>query len=202
MEVGTHSVSTSIHVGPPAHCHEKPVRPNQDAKHEPMPFGTDCGASPAEPGLVSAGLAMVSPARALLARLRSPLLTVWRARSDAPGVVHLSAWTDRLEPDAEMAAQADPAWPELAGIRTAGAEALRQLSCRWPPYAQPPVVGLVTDGTGLAVSGEHPSGLSKKWLADQLEGGSPASIILPFDRNGLWALISGPSARRARRGGH
>lgn len=159
----------------------------------------------AEPALIQAGRELLAPARALLARHRSPLLTLCQARGDAAQMVRLFAWTDRLEPGEEIVAEGDPAKAAQAAIRSAGARALRQVALRWPPYARPPVIGLVTDGTGLAISGEHPCGLSSQWLIDQLERGAPASVIIPFDENGVWALLSrapGPSSRSSieRRG--
>jgi hypothetical protein len=137
-----------------------------------------------------AGSEMLTPARALLARLLSPLLTVCRGRDDGAEVVRLFAWTDMLEPGDEIGAGSELAGPEQIAIQIAGAQALREVAVRWPPYAMPPVVGLVTDGIGLAISGEHPCGLSRQWLIDQLERGSPASVIIPFDPSGVWALLS------------
>jgi hypothetical protein len=149
-----------------------------------------------EPDLVRAGEMLLRPAAALLARLGSPLLTVSRFRSDPPDRIRLFAWTDRLEPGEEIARSGIATGPELAPLHEAGAEALRQVSLRWPAYAVPSVVGLVTDGTGIAVSGEHPSGLTSSWLIDQIEQRSAASIILPFDPNGVWALVGLASGER------
>jgi hypothetical protein len=167
------------------------VRLTRDANQESPREGAGRAAASAESALIEAGTEMLVPARALLARLALPLLTVWRAHNEAADVVRLSVWTNMLTPGEEVDRGWNSDWPELGAIRAAGAEALRQISCRWPPYALPPVIGLVTDGTGLAASGEHPSGLSQQWLLDHIGRGSPASIILPFDTNGVWALISG-----------
>jgi hypothetical protein len=151
----------------------------------------------AEPALIEAARELLAPVRSLLARQRSPLLTLCQARGDS--AVRLFGWTERLEPGEEILAGGASAETVHAAIRAAGARALRQVALRWPPYAPPPAIGLVTDGTGLAISGEHPCGLSRQWLIDQLGQGAPASIILPFDESGVWALLSrtpaGPSCR-------
>ncbi|TFI57095.1 hypothetical protein E2493_16830 [Sphingomonas parva] len=139
-----------------------------------------------EPELLLAGQRMLAPAAALLARLQAPLLTVSRCSADAEATVRLSSWTRFLEPGEEIG----DAGGALAELREAGAEALREVARRWPPYATPPIIGLVTDGIGLAVSGEHPSGLSRNWLLDQIERRSSASIIIPFGTSGVWSLLA------------
>ena len=153
----------------------------------------------AEPGLIEAGHELLAPVRTLLAQHRAPLLTLCQARGDSADAVRLFGWTERLEPGEEIVAKGASAEAAQAAIRAAGAQALRQVALRWPPYAPPPVIGLVTDGTGLAISGEHPSGLSRQWLIDQLGQGAPASVIIPFDENGVWGLLSrvpaAPSSR-------
>lgn len=63
-----------------------------------------------------------------------------------------------------------------------------QLRHRWPMNARPPVIGVVTDGTGLAISSGHPSGLSPEWLTEHLDGQSLATAIIPFGRAASTAL--------------
>ena len=152
----------------------------------------------AEPDLLRAGRAMIVPARQLLRRIRAPLLTIATFRGDP--AVRLFPWTQSLEPGAALDMREAAFWPEMEALVEAGFEALRQVALRWPGYALPPVIGLVTDGSGLAVSGENPSGLTTRWLLDQIEFASPASIIIPFAPDGLWSLLSprgmpGPAAR-------
>jgi hypothetical protein len=175
------------------------MRPTHTATAALPRPGTEPTIAGREPDLLRAARRMLAPAAALLARLEAPLLTVSRGRADRGGKVRLSVWTRLLEPGADAGADAD--WPEMAALREAGGEALRQVSLRWPAYALPPVIGLVTDGVGLAVSGDHPSGLSRNWLLDQIERRSAASIIIPFGASGVWSLLAsdvqGPG-RRAR----
>ena len=152
----------------------------------------------AEPDLLRSGRAMIVPAGQLLRRIRAPLLTIATFRGDP--AVRLFPWTRTLGPGDALDLSEAAFWPEIEPLVEAGSEALRQVALRWPGYALPPVIGLVTDGSGLAVSGENPSGLTSRWLLDQIEFAAPASIIIPFASNGLWSLLSpgmvpGPAAR-------
>ena len=166
------------------------VHPARDADDRPARADSVFAPACAETALVRSGLELLGPVRALLARHRSALVTICQARGDPKGKVRLFAWTDTLEPGEEILAERGPTRSLHAEIVTAGERALRQVALRWPPYALPPVIGLVSDGSGLAVSGEHPCGLSRRWLIDQLGRGAPASVIIPFDQNGVWALLS------------
>jgi hypothetical protein len=147
----------------------------------------------AEPELFRFGRAMVTPAARLLARIRAPFVTVAAFRGDPS--IRLVPWTDRLEPGQPLDMREAAFWPETKALVEAGSQALRHVARRWPDYALPDAIGLVSDGTGLAVSGENPSGLTARWLLDQIEFGSPASIVIPFDPQGIWALVS-PMAER------
>ena len=145
---------------------------------------------PAERDLICAGQKMLPWSAKLLARLNAPLLTIACRSADPSQSVRLVPWNDRLEPGAELDPTTAPEWPEVTPLTAVAAPALRDVSLRWPAYARPPIIGFVTDGTGLAISAEHPAALSSRWLLDQMNGSSKASIILPFRENGVWALIA------------
>ena len=95
--------------------------------------------------------------------------------------------------------------PELALARTIAAEARNRalfaklssaadalfadLATRWPSYAAPPLVGLVTDGTGLALSPDDPWPLCSGWLQRQQRGAASLIEIVPFDPAGAWPRL-------------
>lgn len=60
------------------------------------------------------------------------------------------------------------------------------LATRWPAYAPPPLVGLVTDGTGLAVAPDDPWPLCPGWLQRQKRGVASVVELVPFDPAGAW----------------
>lgn len=152
----------------------------------------------AEPALLGAGLAMIPHAARLLTRIGAPLLTVATFRGDA--AIRLIPWSPGLTPGTALDMSEAAFWPEVELLVDTGSEALRQIALRWPGYALPPAIGLITDGTGLAASGDDPSGLSADWLLDPIRSSSPPSILVPFAPTGIWSLLS-PDMVPANSGG-
>lgn len=70
---------------------------------------------------------------------------------------------------------------------TEAADALfADLRTRWPPYAAPPLIGLVTDGTGLGLSPDDPWPLAPGWIQRQRRGAASLVEIVPFAPVGAW----------------
>lgn len=163
-----------------------------DANFLPLPSGEQ-HALPAirmgpEPRLLAAARRTARCAAALLRSIKAPLLTVVRDMSCEPMRVRVLPWSDRLVPGDELdTLMHDPAAglrPLIAPLAFSGAETCRLLSLRWPANAAPPVISIVTDGTGVAMSPGHP--------AVPFPAGRRArtAIILPFDEIGPWAMLS------------
>lgn len=184
-------------IGPLTGCSVNVGRPQDRAR----PGAEDAlTRAAAEPELFRAGRAMIAPAARLLARIRAPFVTIAALRGEPS--IQIFSWTDRLEPGPALDMSEAAFWPETETLFEAGSDALRAVARRWPGYALPPAIGLVSDGTGLAVSGENPSGLTARWLLDQIEFASPASIIVPFDPQGVWSLLAPRPARGEARHCH
>ena len=75
----------------------------------------------------------------------------------------------------------------LARLVTAADALFDELASRWPAYAPPPLIGLFTDGTGLAVSPDDPWPLSPGWFQRQQRGVASVIEIIPFAPAGAWS---------------
>jgi hypothetical protein len=82
----------------------------------------------------------------------------------------------------------------LAAFENAGRPLLAELIRRWPAHALPPAVGVVTDGTGVGFSSDHPSPMGPDWLALHLAGKCAATALLPFSPIGAWVRLTAPTA--------
>lgn len=80
----------------------------------------------------------------------------------------------------------------LAALESAAAILLADVICRWPTNAVPPVVGIFTDGGGVAFSSDHPSPLSPDWLALHRAGLCPTTTLLPFRPTSAWSRFVTP----------
>ncbi|HEY0044536.1 MAG TPA: hypothetical protein VGB62_08305 [Allosphingosinicella sp.] len=146
-----------------------------------------------DPELDRAAHAILPHAARLIAAIGGGLVTI--AGKPGGGAVCLHPWTRALEPGEELAGASlanQEAKQAALAIRDEGKALLAAVAKRWPPNAVPPVVGVVTDGTGLAISGAHPSALNAAWLSDHLTGAAPVFEIVPFYNYGLWRLITAP----------
>ncbi|MFM9977352.1 MAG: hypothetical protein ACKVOP_04815 [Sphingomonadaceae bacterium] len=85
----------------------------------------------------------------------------------------------------------------LASVEIAAARLIAELARRWPSYAAPPALGIVTDGGGVVLSSDHPSPLRQDWLALHQQGLCTPTTLLPFAANGAWMLLTA-SAGNAR----
>lgn len=136
-----------------------------------------------EPGLFLAAERARAPAALLLAAAVAPMLTIAAELGKPRPRTMLRYWTLDFAPLPPPAHQEPPpatlrnAEREL---RRTGIELARHLALRWPAQARPKLIGIVTDGVGVAVSGTHPSALSRDWLSDHLSGRARVSTLLPF----------------------
>lgn len=105
----------------------------------------------------------------------------------ADGALRMHWWSARFGTCAEItavpAAFAPADSPEGALQRTA-AELIGYLAGRWPANCAPATLGVITDGTGVAFSPEHPSPLDAGWLLRHCQSGAALTEILPLGENG------------------
>jgi hypothetical protein len=148
-----------------------------------------------EPELVAAARAVLAPASAVAAALGAQLLSLAAAAGEDGASV--SAWTGAatVDLDRKWAARAG-CLEELARLEEAGAKVAALLARRWPAEALPPKIALLTDGTGLALCPDHPSGFSAEWLAKHRAGALPLTFILPFAGGRSWSSFIAPEAQR------
>ena len=137
---------------------------------------------------------LLAPARILLDRFGAPLLTVAMGRDH----IQVAPWTS----DLAIRPQVSDALAARHGVaralneaRVFGGAVCVLLARRWPPNSAPPVIGVVTDGVGLAISGGHPCALTPSWLIDHVAGRATVDMILPFGI--VAARLIEPATRRA-----
>jgi hypothetical protein len=147
----------------------------------------------AQSGLLEAAEQALAPVAFLLSHFRAPLLTVSTRRSERCTRTRLVLWAndfsigDDIEPRVSDSQRLREARIALQGH---GCRLYRELARRWPANAVPPAIGVVTDGTGMAISSSHPSALSRSWLSEHLANLAPVCVLIPFHSNGPWALLS------------
>lgn len=160
------------------------------SRKEPQPAGCSEGDE-----LLDLASQLLAPARILLERFGAPLLTVAVGREH----IQVAPWTSDLairpEISDALAARHGVA-RALNEARVFGGAVCVLLAKRWPPNSAPPIIGVVTDGVGLAISGGHPCALTADWLIDHVAGRATVDMILPF--GGAAARLIEPAARRAR----
>ncbi len=156
-------------------------------------FSPLAGPASGETGLLKAARQALAPAAFLLAHFRAPLLTVSARRSGRCTRTRLVLWRD----DFSIGGEIEQRISENKMLRDArialqdhGCALYRELAHRWPANAVPPAIGVVTDGTGMAVSANHPSALSQAWLTEHLANLAPVSVLIPFRAHGPWALLT------------
>lgn len=78
---------------------------------------------------------------------------------------------------------------DLASLQHAARALLKRLRLRWPAYATPGRLGVVTDGTGLGFAPDDPSPLASEWIARQALGRTGFTEIKPFDPRSAWSML-------------
>ncbi len=69
---------------------------------------------------------------------------------------------------------------------------LERMRQRWPLGMAPTSIGLITDGTGIAIAPEDPWPLAPGWLDRRIARPGSLVALRRFDPAGNWALISHP----------
>ena len=157
-------------------------------------------ALPHEDGLLDAAQRLLVSTAALIAYAELPLVTIAWDRRVVPSVIRILPWRSGPAIDAEIRPEDVP--PELRSalenMASHGLELCLMLARRWPANAVPPVIGVVSDGIGLALSQDHPSATDAQWLSDHLHGHSPAAEILPFAADAALFRLIEPQAGQRR----
>jgi hypothetical protein len=164
------------------------VKPKIEGAESPT-FDRTCAESGAEPELTTAARRLLAPAQALMADLGAPLLSIVTDRRT--GAVELLPWDRSFQvgaPIQEQALERPLARAAALELKARAPLVARHLARRWPANAVPPRIGVVTDGTGVAVSPGHPAALTTAWLSDHAARRAPADALLPFHDRGPWAL--------------
>ena len=87
---------------------------------------------------------------------------------------------------------------DIASLRNArtcerlARQLLERVRQRWPVGMAPKSIGLITDGTGVAVAPEDPWPLAPGWLDRRIARPGSLVALRRFDPAGNWALISHP----------
>lgn len=128
----------------------------------------------------------------LLAKSNAQLLSLTiRTRELARPIA--MCWTGTTEPislPSVLALDQTDIRRALYIFEQAGERLLASLVRRWPANAAPPAIGIVTDGSGVVFSSDHPSPLYPNWLALHQGGMCTPTTLLAFSRNGAWASLS------------
>jgi hypothetical protein len=78
---------------------------------------------------------------------------------------------------------------DVAEIKATIAALLDRLCLRWPSYAVPRRLAVVTDGVGLGFAPEDPWPLGPGWLARQGQGTHGFTDLIFFDPQSAWSLM-------------
>lgn len=153
---------------------------------DPQPFAFDAS-------LTAAAHDMAANARPLLRASDAMLLSVTTVTCPYTAAPKTVSWNEQCLPVDMVSAIAragNALHVALTALEDAGTQLLTDLIRRWPVNALPPIIGIVTDGSGIAFSSEHPSPLSPNWLARHLGGACPTMTLLPFAPTGAWARLT------------
>jgi hypothetical protein len=121
-----------------------------------------------------------------------------------PAKVAMTPWSCTYVPDAALASHLvhnRETEATLDALQSAALILLAELIRRWPTFAVPPAVGIITDGTGIAFSAKAPCSLAVGWLDQQCGEASTISTIVPFSVGGHWSRLVPASNNRSTNGG-
>ncbi|MEG3144387.1 hypothetical protein U1839_06935 [Sphingomonas sp. RT2P30] len=137
-------------------------------------------------------------ARPLLSASRGVLMTLTAPTSPRGAPITTMYWngSGALLPLPAWMLSDDVSRRSLTRFEQAGRLVLDQLVRRWPANALPPAIGVVTDGTGVGFSSDHPSPMWPDWLTLHLTGTCPTTSLLPFSPAGTWARLTAPDVDR------
>ena len=119
----------------------------------------------------------------LLANCHAPLLSVTYDADDPEVGPVVVTWQDDLVARPDIPAH-QCAYPSVqAALRRAALPLLQALRARWPDYARPARIGIVTDGAGVVFSPNEPWPLAPDWLVRQVRASGTLMQILPIATN-------------------
>jgi hypothetical protein len=172
----------------------RPVRLHLSSQRPDLTIGALPGT---DKELARAAVEIVELGAWLLAACNAPLLCVALTPVERAGEHWLTPWDGATGPDVKLArnlcSSSSPYRTLVAKLDRAAAELFALLQDRWPAYAQPPRLGVVTDGTGIGFSPDDPWPLRAGWLSHQILAQTQFTPILPFDARGSWSTLTAHS---------
>lgn len=157
------------------------------------PLPGDCVMPFIEPGLDELAREVCHMARHWLDH-SGHLIAVWGTGANGHFGASWDRWLKRH--DIAPVRSARPAG-QLAG------QLLERVRHRWPLGMAPHSIGLISDGTGVALAPEDPWPLAPGWLERRIARPGSLVALRRFDPAGNWALISHPPrSNGARAAGH
>ena len=130
----------------------------------------------------------------LLAACNAPLLCLALTPAERAEEHWLTPWDGGNDPDLGLArslcSDSSPYRTLVTKLDKAATALFAILQERWPAYAQPPRLGVITDGTGIGFSPDDPWPLRPGWLSHQILAKTQFTPILPFDAKGSWSMLT------------
>jgi hypothetical protein len=151
------------------------------------------------PALAASARDMARLAIPLLSASHAVLLSVTVATKDGSASPATLSWDGRCPASTLLPGIApdDVLLSTLRAFETSGRILLTELIRRWPPNALPTAIGIVTDGSGVAFSADHPAPLSHAWLTRHLTGMYPMTTLTPFSPCGIWGRLTASATSSA-----
>jgi hypothetical protein len=81
----------------------------------------------------------------------------------------------------------------LPVIARLGIALVARLQLRWPDYARPPELGIITDGTGVGFAPDGPSPPETAWIVPYVTEPGRLIEIASFAPSGHWRRMMSPS---------
>jgi hypothetical protein len=141
---------------------------------------------------------IASLAAALLAREDACLLSLALTPGDRNGKSAVVLFDRAMTPHPAQSPMRGAEERPLREIKFAAAALFGELNQRWPAYAPPLRLGVITDGMGLGFCPQDPWPLAPDWLSRQIQGQSSLTEILPFDPRSTWRMLTGATIGRAQ----
>lgn len=137
-------------------------------------------------------------AAALLALREATLVSLALTPRQRKGALSVVLFDRTMAQQPVIASSGEEERRHLAAARLGAAALFEELRPRWPVYAPPPRLGIITDGRGLGFAPRDPWPLSPGWFLRQISGESDFAEIIPFPPHSRWAMLSRPMEGRAQ----
>lgn len=136
----------------------------------------------------------------LLAACDAPLLCLALTPAERAGGHPVTPWDRTMRPDTKLGRSlclpTSPNRPVVAKLDRAAGMLFGLLQKRWPAYARPRRLGVITDGSGIGFSPDDPWPLRAGWLSHQVLAATRLTPILPFDAQGPWSMLTSRSVNK------